>query len=260
MEVKVKPPSSKSSNKESIVDFDFVAAGESSWTPSEPQLPAVKKVTENFWKVTTTTTAIVPPEPPPMPTQPVEPQVIGGTIKTVNIPGPNTVQFLPPQQVAAIITPYAQSHNAWRPQLSLKARWKDLPKAQWVQHYSFQRGMNNASQHLQTLVLITKIDEDSPFMELRLISNETTGEVIYALDGTEISCSTMADILYSILPALECLPLSIVEGPFKELDELLRRDSSIEERENHNRFNDLEIEYEGNEDTTGNSTGDTQGD
>jgi hypothetical protein len=141
----------------------------------------------------------------------------------------------------------------WKPTPDLVRRWKDLPKEEWVQHLRFDRTKNGNGQTLQSLTIITKLSDDTPFMEVGLIRNETTGDVIYVLDGEEISCSTMRDILYSILPALECLPLSIVEGPFKELDELLRRDSSIEEKDKHSRFDNLEIEDDGSEDTSGDS-------
>ena len=80
------------------------------------------------------------------------------------------------------------------------------------------------------------------------VSVSITKNLSYYIDNKQVSCETMIGELYSVLPALECLPLSIVDGPFKELNKLLRRDRSISE----DRFEDLEIDDDP-EDSSGTS-------
>lgn len=73
----------------------------------------------------------------------------------------------------------------------------------------------------------------------------------YYINNQETTCQGMADKLSLLMPTLECLPLSIIDGPFRELDEILRRDQSTSE----DRFSDLELDDEQEDsDRTGQST------
>lgn len=131
------------------------------------------------------------------------------------------------------------------------------PVEDWVTDITFHRLKDPYNNGEIFEIAIILVPETGVSRELRMLHNTANGINTYSVDDLIITCEMMQDLVHSILPALECLPLSLIDGPFKELDEALRRDRSMQEKK-RNRFNDLEIENE--QDTTGNSDTDIAGD
>lgn len=86
-----------------------------------------------------------------------------------------------------------------------------------------------------------RVIENGKSKQLRWIHNLNNKDTHYWINDRRVSCKEMAEILYSIEPALECLPLSLrVDGPFEELMELLRRDQLVLREDSH-RLKNLEF-------------------